>query len=412
MGYLKHLVTLLSSLTLVSSQLQAGNATIQGFTKEGIAALNAAMHQWVDDGKGAGVVTLVARHGEIVSHDAYGVLNASAATKTPVEKDSIFSIMSMTKPVVGVSMMMFYEEGKWKLDDPVSKHIPEFADLQVREANGSLVPQKTPMTMAQLMSHSAGFPAQLTVNSSTLQTIIPPLVAGQLAFQPGTDWRYGPGVEIQGYLIEKWAGKDLSDFMEERLFRPLGLKDTGFWVDPCKINRVSALHSAIGGRVTTISSPFGSGIATSKPTRLSPSGGLYSTAEDYWRFSQMVLNGGEFEGTRYLNTSTVKLMHTNVLAEGVAIVNGGVGAARSPGTGFGLDFAIILDGPASKQSMPEGSFYWGGAFGTWFWIDPTDDVVVVGMIQNLGGALSGDGSLREASAKGTYAALQRDACSK
>lgn len=187
--------------TLVSCQAQeqtVNSSSLQGFNNDGISVLNQAMHRWVDDKQGAGVVTLLSRHGKIVNFDAYGSLDAAAGARNPLQKDTIFRIMSMTKPIVGVAMMMMYEAGKWKLDDPVSKHIPEFADLKVQSSPGTSVPQATPMTMAQLMSHSAGFPGQLTVRSPTLQTIIEPLVKGQLAFQPGRGWKYGPGVEIQG----------------------------------------------------------------------------------------------------------------------------------------------------------------------------------------------------------------------
>src|ERR1700761_964342 len=336
MAQLKIILSLLSILATTSAMPQADNATIQGFNKEGLKIMNAAMHKWVDEKKGAGVVTLLARHGQIVDHDAYGVLDISGATKEPVKKDTIFRIASMTKPFVGVGMMMLYEEGKWKLEDLVSKHIPEFANLQVKLSNGTLVPQKTPMTMAQLMSHSAGFPGQLSVASATLQEIIPPLLKGQLAFQPGRDWRYGPGVEIQGYLIEKWAGKDLSDFLEERLFKPMGLTDTGFFISPSKVGRVTKIHTSTRGSLSSTRSI----VSTTKPKRLSPSGGLYSTAEDYWHFCQMLLNRGEYKGKRYLKESTVKTMHTNVLEPDIGVKFGGSNGA---GTGFGMDFAIILD---------------------------------------------------------------------
>jgi CubicO group peptidase (beta-lactamase class C family) len=394
----KLLSTLLCLAAATSAQKQSDGG-LQGFTKEGLAAMNAAMHKWVDQRNGANVVTLLSRRGQIVDHDAYGVMDLSAKEKGQVKKDTIFRIMSMTKPTVGVAMMMFYEEGKWKLDDPVSKHIPEFANLQVKGPGGALVPQKTPMTMAMLMSHSAGFPAQLSVNSTTLQGIIPPIVAGQLAFQPGTDWRYGPGVEIQGYLVERWAKKDLSDFLQERLFAPLGMADTGFFVAPAEAARVSGLHAVENGKLEAVASRT----ATAKPVRLSPSGGLYSTAEDYWRFCQMVLDGGEFRGKRILKPESVKLMHTNVLAPNVGVR---MGAGSGKGVGFGLDFAVVLDRVASNNFMPNESYYWGGAYGTWFWIDPVNDVVFVGMIQNRAAQLSGDSSLRQISARTAYAALR------
>lgn len=355
--------------------------------------MNDELHKWVDTKQGANVVTLLARHGKIVSHDAYGVLDASASTKVPAKKDTIFRIMSMTKPVVGVAMMMMYEAGHWAPDDLVSKHIPEFADLKVKG-----VPQKTPMTMRMLCSHSAGFGMMITVNSPTLATIISPLVKSGLSFQPGTDWKYGPAAEIQGYLIQRWSGMDLADFLEEKLFKPLGMPDTGFFIDKSKVDRVSKLHAARKGSVTSMKTS----VATEKPKRISPSGGLLSTAEDYFKFAQMVLNNGTFDGKTYLKPASIALMHANVLAPNIPVKFGG---GSGEGIGFGVDFAIVLDKVKSHNNMPVGSYYWGGAYGTWFWNDPVNDVVFVGLIQNIGVELSGDGTLRQVSAKGLYAAL-------
>jgi CubicO group peptidase (beta-lactamase class C family) len=390
MGQIKISSVLISTLIAASALGQADNATLQGFTQEGIASLNAAMHKWVDGGKGANMVTLLARHGQIVNHDAHGFLSTSdKSERNKVKKDSIYNIMSMTKPITGVAMMMFYEEGKFKLDDPVSKHIPEFANLKVK-TNAGVAPQKTPMTMAQLMSHSAGFPGTMLATGTTLKAGVEGFAKSNLAFQPGTGWRYGPGVEIQGYLMEKWAGKDISDILQERLLKPLGMVDTGFWVPAEKRSRVV---------------PSSMAPPKSKPTRLIPSYGIHSTAEDYWRICQMLLNGGEFKGKRYLKEETVKLMQTNVLEMDKGVYVNFMGGGK--GIGFGLDFAVVVDPTPTKNYMPKASFYWGGAFGTWFWIDPTNDIVFVGMITSMGQGLSGDGTLRQTSAKAIYESLHR-----
>ncbi|KAF2667762.1 beta-lactamase/transpeptidase-like protein [Microthyrium microscopicum] len=396
MRSLTSLAGLLSVLAAVTALPQADNATIQGFTKEGLAVMNAEMKKWVDTKQGAGVVTLLARNGEIVDHSAYGVMDSSAATKSEIQKDSIFRIMSMSKPIVGVLMMMFFEDGKFKLDDDVSKHVPEFANLKVK--NGSqMVPQATPMKMFQLLSHSAGFASMLTVPSPTLGTIIEPLIKAQLGFQPGKDWQYGPGVEVQGYLIEKWAGKDLSDILQERLLVPLGMKDTGFWVDPSKVSRVPKVVSARSGSISVL--PMS--VPTSKPKKLFPSGGLHGTAQDYFLLCQMLLNGGEYKGKRYLKKETVDLMHKNVLEPGVKVKFG-----EPAGIGFGLDFAIVLDPKPGNNNQPKGSYYWGGLYGTWFWIDPVNNVTFVGLIQNIGAPMTGPTSLRQISAKAAYAAMK------
>jgi CubicO group peptidase (beta-lactamase class C family) len=216
--------------------------------------------------------------------------------------------------------------------------------------------------------------------------------------------KYGPGVEIQGYLIEKWAGKDLSDYLSEQVFGPLGMVDTGFYVEPSKAKRVAKVHSKMFGRLT----PTISYVPTSKPTRLIASGGLYGTAKDYWKFCQMLLNNGTFEGKQYLKPETVRLMQTNVLAPDVHV---GYGPLRNLGTGFGMDFAITLDPKVAKDAEPKGSFFWAGAFGTWFWIDPLNDVVFVGMISSTDSLLTpydslwGFNSMKQISARAVYAAL-------
>ena len=381
------------------------DAAASGFSAAGLAELNAQMHALVDDRKLACVVTLVARHGEIVNFDAYGKLDV--AEPAPVAKDSIFRMASMTKPVTGAAMMMLWEEGRWTMDDPVAKHIPEFADLKVKTKSGDLVPQASAMTMRQLMSHSAGFGRAadyegVKLYDGDLQDMIDLLAGQPLSFQPGTEWRYGPSVDIQGYLVEKLSGQGLDEFFEQRLFAPLGMVDTGFWVDPSKTARVARIHKYVDGVIT----PAGPSniIRTAKPKFLAGGGGLVSKAEDYWRFAQMIANGGEFAGRRYLKPETVKLMHTNVLAKGVEVT---LYFPDTTGLGFGMDFAVVQDPAAAKTSQGVDSFYWGGAFGTWFWIDPVNDMIVIGLIQNVRGSTPNTGTppVRELSAKAVYAAM-------
>jgi CubicO group peptidase (beta-lactamase class C family) len=358
-----------------------------GFSTDGLKTLQRTMRALVDDAKLAGITTLVARHGKVVCLDAYGVQDL--ATKKPVTKDTIFRLASMTKPIVGVAMMMLWEEGKWTLDDPVAKHIPEFAGLKVATPNGE-VPQARPMTMRQLMSHTAGFDvtagyAKAGLRDSDLQGMINKLAKLPLSTQPGTDWQYGPSVDIQGYLVEKLSGQPLDVFLRTKIFEPLGMKDTGFWVDGSKADRVTQIFTYDADKRLIAASAQGSPAV--KPVFLSGSGGLLSTTEDYFRFAQMMLNGGQFNGKRFIKASTVELMRTNVLAEGVTVGSD----SSQPGIGFGLDFAIVMDPVAAKTPEGRNSFYWNGAFGTWFWMDPTNDVVVVGMIQNVNaGSATGD----------------------
>jgi len=378
-----------------------------GFSTDGLKAFQRAMRALVDESKLAGVTTLVARHGKVVHVEAYGVQDLE--TKKPVARDTIFRIASMTKPIVGVAMMMLWEQGKWTLDDPVAKHIPEFAGLKVATPSGE-VPQITPMTMRQLMSHTAGFDitagyakANIADRAQPLQSMVDKLAKLPLAVQPGSDWRYGPSVDIQGYIIEQLSGESLDVFLRTKIFEPLGMKDTGFWVDGSKVDRVTSVFT-YGPDNRLIRAQGQRDAPSSKPVFLSGSGGLLSTTDDYFQFAQMMLNGGEANGKRFLKASTVELMRTNVLAEGVAVDTFGT---SQPGIGFGLDFAIVMDPAAANTPEGRNSFYWGGAFGTWFWIDPTNDIVVVGMMQNISGSTPTGGSpqVRPLSRQLVYQAL-------
>ena len=218
-----------------------------GFSSAGLKSFQQAMRALVDEHQLAGVTTLVARHGKVVHFDAYGVQDLES--KKSVTKDTIFRIASMTKPIAGVAMMMLWEEGKWTLDDPVAKHIPEFAGLKVATASGE-VAQTKPMTMRQLMSHTAGFDVSggyakhnISDRTQPLQAMIDKLAKLPLASQPGSDWAYGPSVDIQGYVVEKLSGQPLDVFLSKRIFEPLGMKDTGFWVYPAKRDRITNIHT-------------------------------------------------------------------------------------------------------------------------------------------------------------------------
>ena len=387
------------------AQTPIANPASVGVTPAGVATLRSEMRALVDQGKLAGVTTLLARKGQVVHADAYGVLETGG--RLPARIDSIWRIASMTKPVTGVAMMILYEEGRWKLDDPVSKHIPEFSDLKVKAANGALVAQTKPMTMAQLMSHTAGLGTSAAyetagLSAGDLQAMVTKLAALPLASQPGTDWAYGPVVNLQGHVVEKLSGQSLDQFFKTRIFDPLKMPDTGFWVDPAKVARVARVHTYdAAGKLTAAA---GLATVTTKPRFLAGSGGLYSTAPDYLRFSQMLLNGGQLDGARILKPETVRLMRADVLQKGVLLDLYG---PSQPGIGFGMDFAVVKDPVAAKTPQGVDSFYWGGAFGTWFWIDPTNDLIFVGMIQNLRGSVPGAGTpdVRSQSYRLVYDAL-------
>ncbi len=384
--------------------MPTANPESVGFSTAGLDQLTTEFRALVDQKKLAGVTTLVARHGKVVHFDTYGAANAT--TGDALKPDSIFRIASMTKPITGVAMMQLWEQGKWKLSDPVSKFIPQFANLKVKGANGALVDQIAPMTMAQLMSHTAGFGVSAVYNdqnlsATDLQGMIDKLAKLPLETQPGTAWDYGPVVNIQGYIVEKLSGQSLDVYFDEHIFKPLGMVDTGFWMPDTKAGRVVAVHTYENG---VIKGPAENRVTTTKPSFLAGSGGLMSTAEDYWRFSQAVLNGGQLDGKRILKDDTVKLMRTNVISPTAKVDLYG---PSQEGIGFGMDFAIVMD--PQRAGTPQGlnTFYWGGAFGTWFWIDPTNDLVFVGMIQNLNGSTptGGTPALRMISPRATYGAL-------
>ena len=358
--------------------------------------LAAGMQGMVDDGRLAGVVTLMSRGGKLVHAHVAGVQDIESGA--PMERDSIFRIYSMTKPITGVALMMLYEEGKWRLGDPVSRYIPGFAKLKVHDgdnADGSprLVDAERAMTMAELMSHSGGLAYGLgTANhvdrlyreervlnaDAPLQTMIDKLSALPLLAQPGTRWYYSIGVDVQGYLVEQLSGQPFAEFLQERIFDPLGMVDTAFYVPEDKLSRVALIYGEgdDGGL-----EPFDMGpTRTSLPAGPSGGGGLWGTADDYLRFTQMLLNGGELDGVRLLAPRTVELMRTNFLSPDAL-------PTMRPGQGFGLDFATVHDPATAGEPYRKGSYYWGGAAGTWFWIDPATDLTFVGMIQHRGAAV-------------------------
>ncbi|HEX3646350.1 MAG TPA: serine hydrolase domain-containing protein [Vicinamibacterales bacterium] len=373
-----------------------------GFSGDSLKELDNAMQGIVDARQLAGVVTLVARHGKVVQHKAYGVQDI--ATQAPMRLDTIVRIYSMTKPIAGAAMMMLYEEGKWLPGDPIAKHIPEFANLKVfsgMDANGQpiLVAPNHPPTMGELMSHNAGFTYGLFGNSAvdkiyqaekpldapSLQAFVDKMAKMPLLYQPGEKWVYSVSVDIQGYLVQKLSGKTFPDFLRDRIFTPLGMKDTEFFVPAAKLSRVSTIYSWDMATRALKGAPHDPGIGA-MPGLPSGGGGLYSTAADYFRFAQMMLNGGELNGTRLLKNTTVAMMRTNVLNDQTLNSKSGIGPVHlQPGLGFGYDFAVMSDPAALKSPLGKGSYWWWGIAGTWFWNDPTNDLLFIGMIQRRGG---------------------------
>jgi CubicO group peptidase (beta-lactamase class C family) len=375
-----------------------------GFSSERLERLHAFIQNVVDKKELSGAVTILARHGKIVDYRTYGVQDFS--TGVPMSKETIFRDYSMSKPVTGVAMLILYEEGKWLPSDPISKFIPEFAHLKVFngfDGAGKMIlvdPDHTP-TMHELMTHTAGFSygdgdspvdaiyQKLQVRKApNLQEFINRMAQIPLNYQPGTRWRYSLSMDIQGYIIEKITGQSLPDFMRDHLFTPLGMRDAGFYVPEEKRARFATLYENNGhdGLEPDTSNGSGMGDFLSPPTTASGGGGVVSTAEDYYRFAQMLGNSGELGGVRILAPSSVRLMDTNHLP--VTMLTGefhvGVQTFR-PGFGYGYDCAVIFDPQAADLPDGKNTFFWDGAASTWFWVDPTNDIVFVGMIQRLKG---------------------------
>jgi CubicO group peptidase (beta-lactamase class C family) len=360
-----------------------------GMSSQRLARLSAEMKALTERGELPGVVTMVARKGKVVHFEAVGKRELEGGS--PMRKDTIFRIYSMTKPVTGVAMMILFEQGKWQLNDPVAKHIPEFADLKVAKvdpATGavSTVPADHPMTMRELMSHSGGLTYGFFGGTAVdrqyveqkvfdldqpMQAMIEKLAKVPLLFQPGERWHYSLAVDVQGYLVEKLSGQPFPEFLEQHIFGPLKMVDTAFYVPPQKMDRLAEFYFR-GNDGETVKHP---GVADYSKPPVFPSGGggLVSTASDYMRFCQMLLNGGVLDGQRILSPLSVKLMRTNMLPEKAPTL--------APGVGFGLDFAVVEDPAAAGGYAGAGTYFWGGYAGTWFWIDPVYELIFVGMIQ-------------------------------
>jgi CubicO group peptidase (beta-lactamase class C family) len=373
----------------------------------------------VAEGRVAGLTTLIARHGKLVHFKTYG--QADLASQRPMNRDAIFRIYSMTKPITGVAMMILFEEGKWNLDDPVTKFIPEFANLRVMTVNpqGNIitVPAKRPPTMREVMSHTAGFGYGLedvhpvdkafkekgVLPTTSQQQMIERMADIPLKFQPGEGWAYSIAVDVQGAIVEKLTGKSLGAFMDERIFKPLKMTDTAFRVSSDRQGRLAQVYQgdpAAGGKLAVANAGVTVDILKSG-LRENGGGGLFSTTSDYARFAQMLANKGELDGARILSPVSVELMGTNVVSQEVLKSFTGP-QGFSENIGFGLDFRIALDPRAAGRMDGKGSMDWGGAAGTWFWVDPTNDLIFVGMVQRLNGGVE---DLRPQSRVFTYQAL-------
>ncbi|WP_269713531.1 serine hydrolase domain-containing protein [Caulobacter sp. NIBR2454] len=389
--------------------LSHGRPEDVGFDSARLARLDDAMRRTIASNQIAGGVTLLARRGKIVSLQAYGQRDINLGD--PMTTDAIFRIRSETKPVTGLAMMMLYEQGLWGLDDPITTFIPEFTDLKVfksADPNGAITEVEDltrPPTMRELMTHTAGFAYGLAgdsppdrayleagvLSSDSLSDMINRISTLPMFCQPGVMWRYSIATDIQGHIVERLSGMSLPEFMKTKIFAPLGMDDTDFYVPPEKRRRLATLYDFDGGVGRLVEPPTPSyRDVLQPPVAPSAGGGLVSTARDYARFCQLILNGGELDGVRLVKPETVALMGSNHLPASFTVTSNGIRPFPfGPGLGFGLNVAVAVDPALGNAPVGKGTVSWGGSAGTWFWVDPTNDLFFIGMIQRVGGIGSG-----------------------
>lgn len=396
--------------------LEHGTPEELGLSSSRLDRVTDWLNQQVESERLAGASTMICRNGRIGYLESAG--QSDRENGKPFDASTIVRIFSMTKPITSVAAMMLYEEGRYQLDDPVAKYLPEFTDTKVWKGEGSLEnveDQISPMLVKHLFMHTSGLTygfmnanvvdqehrnqkIEFPGTAGTLEELVKRLAGIPLIAQPGTQWNYSVSTDVLGRLVEVWSGLSLEAFFKERILEPLGMHDTGFSVTKGNRDRFASLYSPLSGadmsnvgkKSVSDSRQMKPGLklqepaATSrylKPTKLfSGGGGLTGTIGDYARFCQMLLNGGELDGERLLSPITVNFMRSNQLPD-----NADMAAMGQPvwsetsydGIGFGLGFAVVIDPPKASIITSVGEHHWGGAASTFFWIDPQEDLFVV-----------------------------------
>ncbi|MSV29587.1 MAG: class A beta-lactamase-related serine hydrolase [Bryobacterales bacterium] len=387
----RRVLILLAGPCLYAATLPKSNPEEVGVSKERLRRVHALMQRYIDKGDIAGSVTLVARRGRIAHLEAQGV--ADIETKKPMTTDAIFRLASMTKPIASVAVMMLHEEGHFLLTDPVSRWLPEFKNPKVAIANAPheragagfrLVPAEREITVRDLLTHTAGLAsgtAGPTVDllkkisrkpDDTLADYIPRLAGLPLNFQPGAAWEYGPATDVLGRFVEVVSGRTLDQFFRERILTPLAMNDTYFYLPDEKLPRLTTAYAKGEKGLEKLTAP---GPASRTGRFYSGGGGLASTAEDYLRFCQMMLNGGTLEGTRLVSRKTIEQMTANHIGK-LPMWNDTLHGYR-----FGLGLRVRADQGEAALLGSLGSFGWGGAHGTFFWVDPKEQMIGIMMIQ-------------------------------
>ena len=344
-----------------------------------LAEIARRMQGFVDDQQVSGAVTLVARQGRIVHLEAVGQADLEAGR--PMQKDTLFAVASMTKPITATAVMILADEGKLSIDDPVSKHIPAFREAKLE---GGQRPARE-VTIRDVLTHTSGLGGSQQTEA-TLRETVEALAVRPLNFEPGTKWQYSPGLSVAGRIVEEVSGQAFEDFLAERIFRPLGMQDTTFRPTPGQQERLARLYERNSDSQTL--KPATHWLVDLEGERApNPSGGLFSTAADLSRFYQMILNGGELDGRRIVSQEAVDSM--------TRVRTGELQTGFTPGNGWGLGWCVVREPQGVTRMLSPGTFGHGGAFGTQGWVDPERELILVLLVQrtNLGNS---DGSpLRE-----------------
>lgn len=363
-----------------------------GLSSERLEKIEPAMQAYIDSGKLAGIATLVARNGKIAHFEVQGMRDVDK--QLPLEKDSLFRIYSMTKPITAVAALTLWEQGKFHMADPIAWYLPELKDMKVYVSgsgeNMVLEDAKQPIRIIDLFLHTAGFSYGFTdsevdklykqnaplLGSMGTDDILKKLAELPLNHQPGAAWHYGVNIDVLGFLVERLTNKKLGEYMQEVIFDPLEMKDTGFWIPADKLNRFAEVYTADqqGNTVLMEQEPLGD--YASDPANHNGGGGLVSTMSDYLRFAQMLLNDGELEGKRILGRKTVQYMRSNHLPAHLIPFE-----EYAYGEGYGLGVSVTVDPGQSRFMSSEGNFGWGGMASTYMRIDPQEKLILIGMSQ-------------------------------
>ncbi len=396
-----HLVWLALSLTSFSS---AGMAQVAeeipvaapadvGMSAAKLALVDQAMRRLVENNRIPGGVVIIARRGKIVMHQAWGKMDIGA--NRPMKPDTIMRCFSMTKAIATAGALMLCDEGKLAIDDPVSKYLPELKSLRIARDDTTIAATQQ-MTIADLMTHTAGYSYENSKHeaynkafkdlkmvdfSLPLEAMQKKLARLPVLFEPGTDWRYGISIDILGRVVEVVSGMPLDRFLQERLFTPLDMKDTGFFVAPEKANRFASIYTSAGEGRLELRESDKDGDYLNPPALLSGGGGLVSTARDYMRFLMMVANDGKFQGKRYLEPETISRMTSNQLSKEVGWIK--FGSAVRQGVGFGLGFCVRVEMSDWDPQGHVGEYGWGGAASTHYWVSPADDDLIVVTLEQV-----------------------------